>query len=348
MDRQFIYPNAIPISLDLLKTNRNVLIGMGMLMQELFGTATLASGLGCTQTAPASMSVTVAPGRIYTLKNLDDTAYSSLALDQTHQIVKQGISLNAVALACPAPITAGQSINYLIEAQYQDQDTDQAVLLYYNDGNTPLTGPGGNLSAQPTRRAGIISIVAKAGVAAPTGTQTTPTADAGYTGLYVVTVAASAVTIVNANISLAAGAPFLTENLLQKISLTTASGVFASVFSGSFTGSLQGCTTVPTATIWWTKIAGVVHLTIGAMQGISNVDTCSIAGLPSVLKPAAQYHEVPLATMLDNTSPFIGASAQISAAGAIVLLKNGSSTGWTPSGTKGFFGVQDLCYNANI
>ncbi|MBN3755901.1 hypothetical protein G3N95_23350 [Paraburkholderia sp. Tr-20389] len=219
MDRQSVYPGQIPLETDLLNTNRNVLIAVGKMLSDMLGTSTYASGLGCVATAPASLSVQVQPGQLYALQNLDNTAYSSLALDQTHQIVKQGIALDATTLACAAPTTAGYSINYLIEANYADVDTNAVVLAYYNATNPAqaFSGPGGNGQPSMTTRAGKVVLTLKAGVAAATGTQITPAVDSGCVGLWVVTVANGQSTITSANISQYPGAPILPTSLLQSM-----------------------------------------------------------------------------------------------------------------------------------
>jgi hypothetical protein len=74
--------------------------------------------------------VTINPGSIYQLEPVDSTAYSSLQLDTVHQIIKQGISLDPVNLTLTPPSTSGQAINYLIEAQFSEQDTGSMVLPY--------------------------------------------------------------------------------------------------------------------------------------------------------------------------------------------------------------------------
>lgn len=202
MDRQIVYPGAIPLETDLLNTNKNAMVGLSKLAAAILGTATMLNGFAVTPTGPASLQVYCAPGEIYALTNLDGTAYSSLAADTTHQILKQGISLDQVTLNCPAPATAGQSINYLIEVAYQDSDANAVVLPYYNASNPSqaYSGPANAGTAQNTVRKGIASIVAKAGIAATTGSQTTPAPDAGYVGAYVVTVANGQTQILAGNI----------------------------------------------------------------------------------------------------------------------------------------------------
>jgi hypothetical protein len=153
----------------------------------------------------------VGPGRIYSSQAVDATPYGSLLADTADLILKQGIQLGSAVIATPAPGTAGFSINYLIEAVYQDVDAAPTVLAYYNAANPAqaLIGPNGSNTAQNTLRTGTVSLQAKAGVPAATGTQNTPPPDAGFVGLYVVTVANGQATVTAPNISVLSGAPFM-------------------------------------------------------------------------------------------------------------------------------------------
>ena len=210
-DRAIIYPGQVPLETDLLKTNQFSMVGLAKLCAAVFGVAGMANGFATTQSTIPALTVSVAPGEIYSPQNLEATAFSSLAADTTHTVVKQGISLDAVTLAITPPGTAGFSINYLIQVGYQDTDTGSAVLPYYNASNPSIaySGPANSGAAQPTTRQGTAVVSTKAGTAATTGTQTTPAPDSGKLGLYVVTVANGASTILNANISAYAGAPLL-------------------------------------------------------------------------------------------------------------------------------------------
>lgn len=216
MDRQIVYPGAIPLETDLLNTNKNMMIGLSKLAAAIMGTSTMLNGLAVTPTGPASLQVYVAPGEIYRLQNIDGTAYSSLAADTTHSILKQGVMLDQATLSCPAPVTSGYSINYLIQVAYQDTDANAVVLPYYNASNPSqaYAGPANAGTAQNTVRKGALVVSAKAGVAATTGTQTTPAADSGYTGIYVVTVAYGQTQITAPNINAVSGAPFINSTLL--------------------------------------------------------------------------------------------------------------------------------------
>ena len=213
MNRQIVYAGAIPLETDLLNTNKYAMLGIAKLASSLMGGNTYVHGLACTPSSPASMVVNVAAGQIYSLQNIDGTAYSSLPADTTHSILKQGYILDAQQFTLTAPSTSGYSINYLIQVTYSDVDGGSTVLPYYNASNPSVawSGPNNSGTAQYTVRQGICTVSMKAGVAATTGTQITPTPDTGCTGLYVITVAQGATTVTAGNIATYANAPFLPQ-----------------------------------------------------------------------------------------------------------------------------------------
>lgn len=171
------------------------------------------------------MSVNVASGQIYAMASIDATAYSSLAIDVSHTILKQGVILDATILSCPAPSTSGYSINYLIEIGFSETDGDSTVLPYYNssDPSISYSGPNNSGQAQYTTRKGICSVVLKSGVAATTGSQSTPSPDSGYVGAWVVTVAYGATQITASNISKYSAAPFV-DSILNHSYYTESTG----------------------------------------------------------------------------------------------------------------------------
>lgn len=232
MDRLINYAGQIPLETDLLNTNRNTMVAIAKLARAMFGTSTIVNGLSVGASSPAALTVDVQPGEIYSQQNLDSTAYSSLAADTTHQIVKQGIALDKVTLSCPAPGTTGFSINYLIQATLQETDGGATVLPFYNASNPSqaYSGPNNTGASSNTVRACAAVVSAKAGTAATTGTQTTPAPDAGYVGLAVVTVANGQSTITSGNISVYSGAPVLPAPLntgrLLNVQVFTSSGTY--------------------------------------------------------------------------------------------------------------------------
>lgn len=215
VDRRIIYTGQIPLDTDQLQQNQDTMVALGCLAEAILGGGTLVVGLACAPTTPASLGVRVARGSIYGLQNLEATAYGSLPADTTHQIVKQGIAEDSQDFACPAPGTSGHSIVYLIQAAYQDVDAGPTVLPYYNasDPSQAYAGPNNSGVSQNTVRRGACLVQVKPGVSATTGTQATPAPDAGFTGLYAVTVANGQSTITSGNIARLANAPFLPATL---------------------------------------------------------------------------------------------------------------------------------------
>ncbi len=218
MDRPIAYTSEQGRSTDFLFAQRATMIGLGKLAKAMLGSSTIVEGLAVTPTTPAGLNVQVGAGQIYSMQPVDAAAYGALPADTSDTILKQGLLMSASTLATPAPTTGGYSINYLIQAAYQDQDTNAVVLPYFNSANPlqPLTGQNNSGVAQPTERQGVCIVALKAGAAATTGSQTTPAADAGYTALAVVTVANGQATVTSANITAVAGAPVIT-NLLQML-----------------------------------------------------------------------------------------------------------------------------------
>lgn len=135
MDRNIVYPGGIPLDTDMLSVNRNVMIALGYLAQAVLGGSTVVDGLGCSSTAPASMSVTVGPGSITQMLVVDALSYGSLPADSSDPLVKMGINVGVTTFTLVAPTTSGQAVNYLIEASLEESDADPIVLPYYNAAN---------------------------------------------------------------------------------------------------------------------------------------------------------------------------------------------------------------------
>ena len=190
MDRAIVYPGSIPLDTDLLSTNRNAMVAIGALAQATLGASTVIDGLVISPTAPASLSVVCSPGSITQFVTVDQNAYGSLAADTSDGLLKMGINLAPNNFGLTAPTTSGQSINYLIEAAFQEADTNPVVLPYYNAANpaSPYLGPSNTGIAQATQRVQRVQFLIKASPPAISGSQVTPTVDAGWSGLAVITV----------------------------------------------------------------------------------------------------------------------------------------------------------------
>jgi hypothetical protein len=217
MDRNIVYPGSIPLDTDLLTANKNFMISLGYLAQAVFGSATIVDGLSCLPTTPASLNITVGPGSITQFGPIDATAYGSIPADTTDYIVKMGTNVASVVFSLSPPSSVGQTMIYLVEAAFLEQDADPVVLPYYNASNPAQTysGPGNSGTAQNTVRTQSVQLQLKAGVPANTGSQVPPAADAGWTVLYQITVANAQTEITAGNITVLPAAPFVSWKLPQ-------------------------------------------------------------------------------------------------------------------------------------
>jgi len=190
------------------------MVGLGKLSEAVLGTAQAVAGFTLASTAPASLSAVLGPGVVFQQAQLEATPFSTLPTD-SHTVVKEGHLLDAQTLTFTPPAAAGYAQNFLVEVQYQDADVGATVLPYYNAANPQVgfSGPGGAGTAQNTVRRGAVAYQIKAGVAATAGTQTSPAPDAGWAGIYVVTLAQGATSITAGNITPYAGAPFIPVTL---------------------------------------------------------------------------------------------------------------------------------------
>jgi hypothetical protein len=236
MDRNLVYPGSIPLDTDVLNINRNSMVALGFLAQAVLGTNTVADGLVCLPTVPASLTIMIGPGSITQLSVVDALAYGSLPADTADSLVKMGINLAATSFTLAAPVTSGQSVNYLVQATLQESDIGPVVLPYYNATNPtqPYSGPTNSGVAQNTFRVQRVQLQLKSAAAANSGSQLTPPVDNGWVGLYVVTVSYGQTTIGPANIAQLPTAPLLNWKL-PALRPGFATGVQTYSNSGSFT-----------------------------------------------------------------------------------------------------------------
>lgn len=213
MDRATAYHDEVPYETDFLDSSLWAFEGFGLFALDLLGVSALVAGLAAAPTSPASLAVNIGPGRIYSVQNLIPAVWGQiggtggLPIDTNgdHNIVKQGIVRDTQALAITAPGTPGQSINYLVQIGFLEQDTSTTPRPFYNpaDPTSPIT------NAISVSRINVCNVQLKAGIAATTGSQVTPAPDAGFVGMWVVTVAYGQTTIGVGDIGAYAGAPLV-------------------------------------------------------------------------------------------------------------------------------------------
>ena len=234
MDRSIVYPGSIPLDTDILFTNRNAMIAIGALAQATLGSTTVVDGLAIGPAVPAGLFVVCSPGSITQLATVDQNAYGSLPADTADSLLKMGVNLASTSFGLTPPATSGQAINYLVEAAFQESDTDPVVLPYYNAANPaqPFLGAANSGIAQATQRIQRVQFQIKAGPPANLGSQTTPGVDAGWSGLAVVTVGYGQTQITASNIAQLPTSPALQYKLsglrpgFSQIQAFTAAGSF--------------------------------------------------------------------------------------------------------------------------
>lgn len=130
------------------------------------------------------------------------------------------------------------------------------------------------------------------------------------------------------------------------IRISTDSGVtsspIATVTSGSYTGTITGCTTAPTVNVLYTVIGaptgGLVNLRFGTNACTSNATSFSITGAPAAIRPTSldmTLGAVDGCGWTDNSAIQCGkVSVGMQTTGTIGFFLNGTSTGWTAAGGK--------------
>lgn len=214
MDRNIVYPGSIPLDTDFLSLNRNVMTAVGYLALAVFGGGPIVDGLVCSGTTPASMQIQVGPGIITQMTALDQFAYGSMPADTVNPLMKVGINKSATTFILAAPTVPGQVSTYLIQATFQEIDINPVVLPYYNAANPsqPYNGPANAGTSQPTVRSQIVELQLKVATAVA-GQAAAPPVDAGWIGLYTITVPYGQSSVTGTSIVPLPTAPFLSYRL---------------------------------------------------------------------------------------------------------------------------------------
>lgn len=170
-------------------------LAMASVFQELFtnpNNSYVASGLSVSY--PGSNIITVNPGAVYQAQATNDVVAQT--------IVKQALLFSPVSFNLVSPSNAGNSITYVIEAQFSDLTSGNMAssalpASFLDSTNTFL--PCLLLNKE-------LKLQLKAGTQAPTGTQVEPAIDPGWFGLYTVIVTYG---VTNPTVYAQASAPFI-------------------------------------------------------------------------------------------------------------------------------------------
>lgn len=121
----------------------------------------------------------------------------------------------------------------------------------------------------------------------------------------------------------------------------------ATMESGTYTGTLTGCTTGPTGNMQWVRSGNLVTITVPSLTATSNANTCTITGsLPANLQPATSQYLACLARFSNNSTTVTSVGVLMTAGSStITFVLTGSATGFTSSGTKGPNALTSFTYH---
>jgi hypothetical protein len=347
--RMIVYTEQTPFETDVLRTNMYRMCDIAQLCQTLLGTglsnATLVAGGTVTQSSPPALTVQVAPITIYQNQPYDATAYGVVPPDTTDILYKQGYNLPGTQLpvsgAMTGPTTPGNSVYYIVQAQFNTSDINPVSRPYFNSANpsAPI------FITEPDTRQDSCTVELKRG--SESSSPVIPTPDAGWVGLSSILIAFGQTTVVNANIAPLAGAPVITESLTQKISQATADARYAPIGSGVPTGSYFPFAgyTAPTGflltggptTVSRTTFAGLLAAVTMTQTGTTVSGTTNVTGLTSNTQ---MYPGMPLesvnfpsgtlvVTLVGTTGITTNNNATISSAISITFFPWGNGDGST-------------------
>ncbi len=187
MDRQIVYPGAIPLDSDLLLVQRHVMKTVGALARVVLGDAPVVDGLACSS-GGGGFNVVVGPGSMSSLVAVDTTAFGSLGADGT-PLVRMARLASATNVALGGPADPAHVVCWLVQARVSEVDTGLVALPYWNAANPAVafSGPGNSGLAQYTARSLQVAIGAKASGPVAVGSSVVPDPDPGWIGLHLVT-----------------------------------------------------------------------------------------------------------------------------------------------------------------
>lgn len=347
MNSQIFQLNAKVPSSFLNAISQNTEIAIGDAFQALFGTTSVAWGLGCT---PASgLTVQLAPGGITSYQQLAPNGLGATsqgpALVSTNYVVKEASSLSPIVTAAlTAPSTAGQSINYLIEAQWATEDTAPLALTYGAISSQGVYSESTGSQTDNTRSE-LVSVQVIAGAPASTGSQSAPGATAGWSPLWVVSVNAGETSIIQSNIVKHPNSPILGMTFPQVVAALANQGLYAPLASPVFTGNPQAPTPASSdsstsiATTAWVKeqayitgvnTSGFAPLASPGLTGTPTAPTAS-AGTNSNQLATTQFVETAVNGLAPLASPQFTGSPTVPTAAAGDNTGHIASTAWCQS-----------------
>lgn len=133
------------------------------------------------------------------------------------------------------------------------------------------------------------------------------------------------------------GASNLTVNGTQ-VCLSDGTNCPISGSTGTFTGTLTGCTATPTVTVRYAIAGSVATVAVPGFATTactSNATTMTITGAPAAIRPATAADMIAIAGAYNNTADvFSGVSVLVQTGGTFAYVLNGNGSGWSNVGNK--------------
>ena len=199
--RSIFYTLEQILSADLLGAQVYSLIGDANGLQVVLGqTQSVISNLLLSPTDPASLTLNLTNGFLASLQPVDASSYGSLSAN-VQNVLQLAFNLQT-NVVINNTLEAGQAQYVLIEAGFQEQDSDSQVLPYVNISNpaVPYNGPGNTGIAQDTIRNEVAVITVVYGTPATSGSEVPPTVDTGNVAIAYVDLEAGQTTITGGQI----------------------------------------------------------------------------------------------------------------------------------------------------
>ncbi len=221
MTRRIRYANQLAISLFDLQDQKEAMIEQSQLALAILGSSTEIDGFYCNPSISPDLNVNLSSGTLFSYQNVDNTPFGTLptqiAADTTDQILKLAYQLPKTILPFVPPTTVGFSRNDLIQISFLEVDNTPTSVPFYSGVGLPPVFQTVNVLRSDIA---VVSVVT--GIAAATGTQTTPSPTGGATGMWVITTHQGQTAITSGDIAMYPGSPFILEKLKDKISQATA------------------------------------------------------------------------------------------------------------------------------
>jgi hypothetical protein len=119
--------------------------------------------------------------------------------------------------------------------------------------------------------------------------------------------------------------------------------------TGTFTVTLTGCTTSPTATAVWARIGNLVILALPALTGTSNTTSMTMTGLPTEIQPSRDQL-LPLPSIESGGAIITTADSGVevvASSGSLFFFVNNSFSGFGNTLLKGLAGSCTCAYLLN-